>query len=67
LFSLVNVGRFLGVPAENALRKTIQKFLRRFRAMISEARSRDKGTSSTSPSLSIGEWEELWGRTKESE
>ncbi len=67
LFSLVNVGRFLGVPAENALRKTNQKFLRRFRAMISEARSPDEGISSSLPSLSIGEWEELWSKVKESE
>lgn len=71
LFSLVNVGRFLGVPAENALRKTIQKFLRRFRAMISDARFQDKGTSSLSPSsspdLSMDEWEELWAWAKESE
>jgi tetrapyrrole methylase family protein/MazG family protein len=67
LFSLVNVGRFLGIPAENALRKTIQKFLRRFRAMISEARLQAKGNSASLPSFSIAEWEELWVRTKESE
>jgi tetrapyrrole methylase family protein/MazG family protein len=31
LFSLVNVSRFLDVDAEEALRNTIQKFMRRFR------------------------------------
>jgi len=62
LFSLVNLGRFLGVPAENALRNTIQKFLKRFRIMVNEARSQNKEASL----LSIDEWEELWARSKES-
>ncbi len=63
LFSLVNVGRFLGVPAENALRKTIQKFLRRFRIMTDDPRFKDQGL----PFLPIEEWEKLWARSKESE
>lgn len=75
LFSLVNVGRFLGVPAENALRKTIQKFLSRFRVMIRDARFQDKGISAVSPtsppnlspSLSLDEWEALWAGAKELE
>ncbi|MBI5605919.1 MAG: nucleoside triphosphate pyrophosphohydrolase [Deltaproteobacteria bacterium] len=63
LFTLVNVGRFLGVPAENALRKTNQKFLRRFRSMMTEPHFKDKGAFS----LSLDEWQVLWARTKEFE
>jgi MazG family protein len=63
LFALVNLGRFLDCPAENALRNTIQKFLKRFRFMATDPRFRDKGPSS----LPIEEWEELWARSKESE
>jgi tetrapyrrole methylase family protein/MazG family protein len=63
LFSLVNLGRFLECPAENALRNTIQKFLKRFRFMTADPRFRDKGVSF----LPIQEWEELWVKSKESE
>ena len=63
LFTLVNLGRFLEFPAENALRNTIQKFLKRFRLMTGDPRFRDKGVSF----LPIEEWEELWIRSKESE
>ncbi|MFH0787041.1 MAG: nucleoside triphosphate pyrophosphohydrolase [Pseudomonadota bacterium] len=61
LFTLVNVGRFLGIPAENALRNANQKFLKRFRIMTTEPRFQGKGTSP----LSIEEWQELWVRSKE--
>jgi len=63
LFSLVNLGRFLEIPAENALRNTIQKFLKRFRFMTADPRFRDKGVSF----LPIEEWEELWQRSKQAE
>jgi len=63
LFSLVNLGRFLEFPAENALRHTIQKFLKRFRIMTDDPRFQDKGVSL----LPIEEWEALWQRSKESE
>jgi tetrapyrrole methylase family protein/MazG family protein len=63
LFTLVNLGRFLDFPAENALRNTIQKFLKRFRLMTADPRFRGKGVSF----LPIEEWEELWQRSKESE
>jgi tetrapyrrole methylase family protein/MazG family protein len=61
LFALVNLGRFLDCPAENALRNTTQKFLKRFRFMAADPRFGDKGPSS----LPIEEWEELWARSKE--
>ncbi len=63
LFALVNLGRFLEIPAENALRHTIQKFLKRFRLMTAHPRFLDKGSTS----LTIEEWEELWAHSKESE
>jgi MazG family protein len=61
LFTLVNVGRFLGKPAENALGLAIQKFLKRFRMMTADSRFQDdKGLP-----LSMEEWEILWNRSKE--
>jgi tetrapyrrole methylase family protein / MazG family protein len=63
LFALVNLGRFLDYPAENALRNTNQKFLKRFRRMIEDPRFQKKET----PSLPIEEWEELWASSKKSE
>ena len=63
LFALVNLGRFLEIPAENALRNTIQKFLKRFRLMTDDPRFKDTGVSF----LPIEEWEKLWVRSKESE
>ena len=63
LFALVNLGRFLEIPAENALRNTIQKFLKRFRLMTDDSRFKD----SRVPFLPIEEWEKLWIRSKESE
>jgi tetrapyrrole methylase family protein / MazG family protein len=61
LFTLVNVGRFLSVPAENALRHTIQKFLKRFQFMSSDARFSDK------EALTMEEWEKRWNLAKASE
>ena len=63
LFTLVNLGRFLEFPAENALRNTIQKFLKRFRLMTDDPRFKNQGP----PFLPIEEWEKLWVRSKESE
>jgi MazG family protein len=61
LFALVNVGRFLRIPAENALRQANHKFLRRFRRMAEEPRFQEKEVSP----LSLEEWDELWVRSKE--
>jgi tetrapyrrole methylase family protein / MazG family protein len=63
LFALVNLGRFLDFPAENALRSTNQKFLKRFRTMTEDPRFGGSGPSF----LPVEEWEELWARSKESE
>ena len=61
LFTLVNLGRFLEIPAENALRNTIQKFLNRFRFMINDPLCKKEEPLF----LSIEEWEKLWTRSKE--
>jgi tetrapyrrole methylase family protein/MazG family protein len=60
LFALVNLGRVLGFTAENALRKTNQKFSRRFQAMLQDesVRGRDPGD------LTAEEWLDLWRRSK---
>jgi MazG family protein len=60
LFTLVNLGRFMGITAENALRITIQKFLARFRLMINNPLF----TSNQAAPLSSEAWETLWEESK---
>ncbi|HMK64386.1 MAG TPA: nucleoside triphosphate pyrophosphohydrolase [Thermodesulfobacteriota bacterium] len=60
LFTLVNLGRFLGVTAENALRLTNQKFLTRFKSMIDNPQFKDKAENT----LTSEEWEALWRESK---
>ena len=62
LFSLVNVGRWLNVDAETALRKANQRFAARFRAMeeMAEAQSLDF------KALALDEKEQLWQKAKAS-
>ncbi len=58
LFSLVNLGRFLGVSAEEALRRTIAKFEYRFRNIERELRERGK----TPEEATLEEMDEIWNR-----
>ena len=60
LFSLVNLSRFLSVNPEEALRKTIARFIRRFRYIEEELAAR--GTSPAQSSLQ--EMDALWDRAK---
>lgn len=60
LFSLVNYARFLHVNPELALKKTIEKFSRRFRAMEKETLQKGKVLEHLSP----GEMDELWNEEK---
>jgi tetrapyrrole methylase family protein / MazG family protein len=55
-FMLVNISRFLGVNPENALRKTIGKFIRRFRYI--EEQAADAGKSMNE--MTLDEMEGLW-------
>lgn len=61
LFSLVNAARFLGVDAEAALRRSTEKFARRFQRMeaLAEASGR------VFDALSAEEMDQLWRRVKE--
>jgi tetrapyrrole methylase family protein/MazG family protein len=58
LFSLVNLGRFLGLSAEEALRRTIGKFEYRFRNIERELRSRGKAPEEAT----LEEMDEIWNR-----
>lgn len=60
LFSICNLARFTKTPAEDALRKTIAKFERRFRFV--EARLREQGKKPAQASLE--EMDALWNQAK---
>ncbi len=60
-FMLVNISRFLGVNPEDALRKTISKFIQRFRYI--EEHAADAGRSLNE--MTIDEMEKLWQESKE--
>lgn len=62
-FTLVNVGRFLEVNPEDALRKTIAKFISRFHHVERALLQRGDDLSSTP----IDELERLWQEAKKSE
>ncbi len=63
IFSLVNVGRFVQINPEEALRKTIGKFVTRFHYV--EERLHKKGK--TLHSASLDEMENLWNEAKAKE
>lgn len=63
LFTLVNVGRFLEVNPEDALRKTIAKFISRFHHIERTLIQRGEDLSSTP----IDELERLWQEAKKRE
>ncbi|MBI5901877.1 MAG: nucleoside triphosphate pyrophosphohydrolase [Deltaproteobacteria bacterium] len=63
LFTVVNIGRFIEVNPEDALRKTIGKFITRFHHVEQEIISRGQDLSSTP----IEEMERLWGEAKAKE
>ncbi len=60
IFSLVNVARFLEVNPEEALKKTVAKFINRF--MYIEEKVKEKGVDIREASLE--EMEELWIEAK---
>src|SRR5512142_3371112 len=59
-FMLVNISRFLGVNPEDALSKTISKFIRRFRHI--EERAADAGKALND--MTLDEMESLWQESK---
>ncbi|HYE95531.1 MAG TPA: nucleoside triphosphate pyrophosphohydrolase [Rubricoccaceae bacterium] len=63
LFALVNHARFIGVVPENALRRTVNKFVRRFRHV--EARLAEGGR--TPQAATLEEMDVLWDEAKAAE
>ncbi len=59
-FALVNLSRFVGVNPEDALRKTISKFISRFRYI--EMKSAESGRSLSA--MSLEEMDALWDEAK---
>ena len=60
LFMLVNLSRFIGVNPEDALRKTISKFISRFRYI--EMAAADSGRKLTD--MTLAEMDALWDEAK---
>jgi len=60
LFSLVNVSRFLKVDPEQALRRAVTKFERRFRALEETVQARGEEISA----LSLAALDEIWDEVK---
>jgi tetrapyrrole methylase family protein/MazG family protein len=59
-FMLVNISRFLNVNPEDALRKTISKFIHRFRYIEENAADAGRALSD----MSLDEMEQLWQESK---
>jgi tetrapyrrole methylase family protein/MazG family protein len=59
-FVLVNISRFVGVNPEDALRKTISKFISRFRYIEMKAAESGKSLSA----MSLEEMDALWEEAK---
>ncbi len=62
-FVLVNISRFVGVNPEDALRKTISKFISRFRYIEMKAAESGKALSS----MTLEEMDGLWDEAKKKE
>lgn len=59
-FMLVNISRFLGVNPDEALRKTISKFIRRFRYIEENAANAGRSLSN----MTLDDMEKLWQEAK---
>lgn len=60
LFTMVNIARFLGINAEDALNRTVKKFMDRFRTIEKEAAARGGKLEEMSPA----ELDRLWEAAK---
>ncbi|MFQ5544056.1 MAG: nucleoside triphosphate pyrophosphohydrolase [Nitrospiria bacterium] len=63
LFSLVNISRFIKVNPEDALRKTIEKFIRRFKHLEQEFADKEAQMSEAS----LEELDSIWEKMKAKE
>ncbi len=59
-FMLVNISRFVGINPEDALRRTISKFISRFRYI--EMKAADQGRKL--PDMTLDEMDQLWEEAK---
>lgn len=62
-FMLVNISRFVGVNPEDALRKTISKFISRFRYIEMKAADKKRSLSD----MTLDEMDKLWDEAKKRE
>ncbi|MBP7584423.1 MAG: nucleoside triphosphate pyrophosphohydrolase [Spirochaetes bacterium] len=60
LFTLTNISRFLSINPEEALKKTVDKFMNRFRFVEDETRASGKNLEE----MSLTEMDALWDRAK---
>ena len=63
LFALVNLGRFIAIDPEEALRKTIARFQRRFEFIEATLHIQNKSLQSST----LDEMEYLWSEAKKQE
>ena len=63
LFSIVNLSRFVNINPEEALRRTTDRFIRRFRYIETGARAMGRKLDE----LSLEEMDRLWEEAKEKE
>lgn len=63
LFTMANIGRFLGVDPEGALRKATERFIKRFKLMEDEINKQKKDMQK----LSAKEWDALWENAKKND
>lgn len=63
LFSIVNYARFLDINPEDALRKTNEKFLKRFQIIEKKLKEQGKDINETS----LEEMDSIWDKSKEDE
>lgn len=63
LFSIVNLGRFLSINPEDALRKTISRFISRFNYVEDSLHAQGK----TLPDASLEQMDHLWDEAKKAE
>lgn len=62
-FMLVNISRFIGINPEDALRKTIERFISRFRCIEMSAAGQGKKLSD----MTLEEMDQFWDEAKRNE
>ena len=63
IFSIVNLARFLDIPAEDALRKTNKKFIRRFKHVEEGIKAQGKELDEAT----LEEMDAIWNEAKKKE